>query len=76
MKQISLSIPENLLEASKEYSEEYGYRTVQELIIDILRKRVILENAERYREIEERMKKGIGVKKMNQKDAMKYLRDL
>ncbi len=76
MKQISLSIPETLLEASKEYSQEYGYRTVQELIIDVLRKRVLLENVERYREIEEQMKKGVKVKKLNQKEALKYVRDL
>ena len=56
-KQISLVIPLALLEATKEYSEEYGYRTVQELIIDILRKKIILENNERYKEIEENMKK-------------------
>ena len=43
-KQISLVMPLALLEATKEYSEEYGYRTVQELIIDILRKKIILEN--------------------------------
>ena len=38
--------------------------------------KVILENAERYREIEERMRKCIGVKKLNQQEAVKYLRGL
>ena len=75
-KQISLVLPTTLLEASKEYSQEYGYRTIQELIIDLLRKKILLENAERYREIEENMKKGIGVKKFSQKEAVKYLRGL
>jgi len=75
-KQISLVIPLALLEATKEYSEEYGYRTVQELIIDILRKKIILENNERYKEIEENMKKGIGVKKFSQKEAIKYIKGL
>ena len=70
-KQISLVLPTTLLEASKEYSQEYGYRTIQELILDLLRKKILLENAERYREIEENMKKGIGVKKFSQKEAGK-----
>jgi len=76
IKQISLTLPEALLEASKEYSEEYGYRNIQEFIVDLLRKKVILENADRYREIEQRMNVGKGVKKFNQKDAIQYLRSL
>jgi len=75
-KQISLTMPEQLFAASKEYSEEYGYRNLQEFIVDLIRKRVLLENAERYREIEERMKKGVDVKRLNQKEAVKYLKGL
>ena len=74
--QISLTLSEPLLQASKEYSQEYGYRTIQELIIDLLRQKVIMETATRYREIETRMKKNIGVKKFNQKDALSYIRGL
>ena len=74
LKQISLTMPENLFQASKEYSNEFGYRNVQEFILDLVRNRVILENIERYKEIEKRMKKGIGVKKFSQKDAVKYLK--
>lgn len=76
LKQISLTLPESLFQVSKEYSEEYGFRTVQEFILDLLRKKVLLENTERYREIEERMKKGIGVKKLSQTEALKYLKGL
>lgn len=74
MKQISLSMPENLFKISKEYSEELGYKNIQELILDIIRKKIIIDNVERYKKIEEKMKKGIGVKKLSQKDAEKYLR--
>lgn len=74
--QISLTLPETLLVASKQYSEEYGYRNIQEFIVDLLRKKVFLENADRYRAIEERMKKGVGVRKFNQQEAMKYLKGL
>ncbi len=74
--QISLTLPQTLLAASKEYSDEYGYRNIQEFIVDLLRKKVVLENANRYREIEERMKKGQGVRKFNQQEAMRYLRGL
>jgi metal-responsive CopG/Arc/MetJ family transcriptional regulator len=76
LKQISLTLPEPLFEASKEYSEEYGFRTLQEFILDLLRNKVVLENAERYREIEERMKSGKGVKKFTQAEAVKYLKGL
>ncbi|MBS3122164.1 hypothetical protein J4434_04745 [Candidatus Woesearchaeota archaeon] len=41
----------------------------------MVRKKVILETVERYNEIEERMKKGIGVKKFTQKDTVKYLKN-
>lgn len=76
LKQISLTIPENLLEASKEYYQELGYRNLQEFILDLIRKRVIIDNIKRYKEIEKRMQKNIGVKKFNQKDAIKYLEGL
>jgi len=72
LKQISVTVPEALLEASKQYSEEYGYRNIQELIVDLLRSKVMQENLERYKEIEERMKKGIGVKKFSSKEAVEY----
>ena len=73
-KQISVTLPEVLWQASQEYSEEYGYRNLQEFIVDILRKKVIMENVERYQEIEERMKSGKGIKKFNQKEAANYLK--
>lgn len=76
IKQISLTLPGPLFEASKDYSEEYGFRTVQEFILDLIRKKVFLESAERYREIEERMKTGKGVKKLSQTEALKYLKGL
>ncbi len=73
-KQISVTLPEVLWQASQEYSEEYGYRNLQEFIVDILRKKVIMENVERYQEIEERMKSGKGVKRYNRKEAANYLK--
>ncbi len=76
LKQISLTMPKVLLEASKEYSQEFGYRTLQEFILDLVRKKVVTDNLERYKEIEERMKKGAGVRKFSQKGAAKYLKGL
>lgn len=75
-KQISLTIPESLFNASREYYEELGYINLQEFILDLIRKKVILENVERYKEIENRMKKGVGVKKFNQNDSIKYIKRL
>ena len=76
LKQISLTMPRNLFDASNRYYKEFGYRNLQEFVIDLIRKRVIIENLSRYKEIEERMKKGIGVKKFSQKEAIKYLKEL
>ena len=76
LKQISLSIPDNLLEASKEYSKEFGYKNVQEFILELLRRKVFIEKFERYHQIEQDMKKGKNVKRFDQKDAIDYLESL
>ena len=76
LKQISLTIPENLLKASKEYSKEFGYRNVQEFILEIIRKKVFFEKIERYQKIEKEMILDKNVKKFDQKDAVEYLESL
>jgi len=76
LKQISLSMPEKLFRASKEYTQEYGYKNIQEFILELLRKRVILNRVERYSKIEAQMKSGKNVKKFSQAEAMKYLKGL
>ena len=76
LKQISLTIPENLLKASKDYSKEFGYRNIQEFILELIRKKVFFEKIERYQKIEKEMILGKKVKKFNQKDAVEYLKSL
>ena len=76
LKQISLTIPENLLQASKEFSEQFGYKNVQEFILDLVRDKVMLQNIERYKQIDKRMSKGVGIKKFSQKEAVKYIKEL
>lgn len=76
LKQISLTIPENLLKASKEYSKEFGYKNIQEFILELIRKKVFFEKIERYQKIEKEMISGKKVKKFNQKDAAEYLESL
>ena len=76
LKQISLTIPENLLQVSKDYSEHFGYKNVQEFILELVRDKVMLKNIERYKQIDERMSRGIGVKKFSQKAANKYIKEL
>ena len=74
MKQISLALPKVLYEESKDYSEEYGYKTIQELILDLLRRKVMLENIERYQKVEiQALESG---KRMNKKEAKEFLRGL
>jgi len=76
LKQISLTLPENLLNASKEYSKEFGYKNLQEFILELIRKKVFFERVERYQIIESDMIRGKNVKKFNQKDAAEYLKSL
>ena len=76
LKQISLTIPENLFKASKEYSKEFGYRNIQEFILELIRKKVFFEKIERYQKIEREMIEGKKVKKFNKKDALDYLESL
>lgn len=69
-------MPENLLKASKEYSKEFGYRNIQEFVLELIRKKVFFERMERYQKIENDMIRGKNVKKFNQKDAVEYLKSL
>ena len=69
-------MPENLLKASKEYSKEFGYRNIQEFVLELIRKKVFFERMERYQKIENDMIRGKNVKKFNQKDAVEYLKNL
>jgi len=76
LKQISLTIPEKLLKETQEYTKEYGYRNVQELILELVRNRVLNEKIERYQRIEHEMQQGRKVKKFSQKEAVDYLKSL
>ena len=76
LKQISLTMPEKLLKASKEYSKEFGYKNIQEFILELIRKKVFFEKIERYQKIEQEMILDKKVKKFNQKDAVEYLESL
>ncbi len=76
LKQISLSMPETLFKASKEYTKQLGYRNLQDFILELVRKKVILENLERYEKIESSMRTGKNVKRLNQKDALNYLKGM
>ena len=73
-KQISLTIPETLFEASRDYSEKRGYRSTQEFIVDLVRRRVLLGEEERLQRIAERVEKRPSVKAFKSKeDAFEYL---
>ena len=74
LKQISVTMPANLFKASKEYSKEYGYKNVQEFILDELRKKVMAKRIARYESIEAEIDRE--AKAMSQKDAIKYLEGL
>ena len=71
MKQISLSMPEMLFKATQEYTKTFGYKNLQEFILDLLRHRVMLNNMEKYRKIEEKMDKK--ARSMSQKEAIEFI---
>jgi metal-responsive CopG/Arc/MetJ family transcriptional regulator len=72
-KQISLTLPETLFKASKEYSEAMGYRSTQEFIVDVVRRRVLLDEEERLRRVEEEMDRA-NVKRFSaKKEALEHL---
>jgi hypothetical protein len=74
LKQISVSMPDVLFKASKDYSQEFGYKNIQEFILELLRDKVLLENIQRYQTIEAGMKVGKGVKRFTQKGAVDYIK--
>lgn len=76
LKQISLTLPETLFNASKEYVKEFGYRNLQEFILDLLRRKVVLEKIERYAAIEDEMRSGKNVKRFSQDLAAEFLKSL
>lgn len=43
-KQINVKIAKNLLDAAQSYSENYGYRNVQELIAESMREKIFEKN--------------------------------
>ena len=74
LKQISVTMPANLFKASKEYSKEYGYKNVQEFILDEIRRKVMAKQISRYEQIEAEMDRKSKV--MSKKEAIAYLEGL
>lgn len=42
--QINLKLPKDFLVLARRYAENYGYRSVQELIADVMRQKIFVEN--------------------------------
>ena len=72
MKQISLTLPENLFNLSKEHSQQYGYRSIQEFIVELVRRKVVVDNLDRYNKIKQQMEKD-NVKEYSQAEAKAFL---
>ncbi len=69
MRQINLKMPEKLMKESSRYVEEFGYRNLQDLILELLRNKVLVE---RYKEIEQNMDN----KSMDKAEALEYVKGL
>ncbi|MCK4326917.1 MAG: hypothetical protein KAW41_00390 [Candidatus Diapherotrites archaeon] len=74
LKQISVTMPANLFKASKEYSQEYGYKNVQEFILDEIRKKIMAKRIARYEQIEAQLDGE--ARAMSKKEAIAYLEGL
>jgi hypothetical protein len=68
-------MPDGLFNASQKYTEDFGYRNMQEFILELVRERVLAEKIARYRSIEEGMKKG-KAKKFTKAEALNYMKGL
>lgn len=76
LKNINLSIPENLLKEAQHFADDFGYRNVQELLLDLLRSKLMNELYLENKRIEDEMDRGINVKKMSQEEAIEYFKNL
>lgn len=63
-KQISLTVPEVLFKASRDYSKEMGYRSTQEFIVDLVRRKVFLDEDERLGRLEAEMDNNPNITKL------------
>lgn len=43
LKQINLTLPENLIKAAKEYSKKFGFRNIQELATESMREKIFFQ---------------------------------
>ncbi|MCD6522284.1 MAG: hypothetical protein J7K68_00915 [Candidatus Diapherotrites archaeon] len=74
LKQISVTMPMNLFKASKEYSQEHGYKNIQEFILDVIRKKIMAKRIARYEKIEAQIDRE--ARAMSKKEAIAYLEGL
>jgi len=56
--QISLAVPDPLLEKLRARTREQGFRSVQEQILQMIRDQFFLDNLDRYKRIEREMGNG------------------
>lgn len=82
-KQVNISIPKRLYEETTNYAKEFGYKNIQEVILESLRNKVIFdtENSEENLELNpEYIKKilSLDMKKdfLNEKDSKNILDEL
>jgi hypothetical protein len=43
LKQINLTLPENLIKSAKEYSKKFGFRNIQELATESMREKIFFQ---------------------------------
>lgn len=72
LKQVSLALPKNLLDDSKKYASEYGYKNIQELILDLIRERIYFKRIQRYQRLEKEMDANKDTKHFTQEEAVEY----
>ena len=74
MHQISVTLPDVLYKEGKKYAKEAGYRSIQEVITDTLRRKVLGKELEEYENISKEMREGKNVVKFKtQEEAIEFL---
>jgi len=74
MRQISVSIPDLVYKEGSKYAKKFGYRNVQEVMVDLLRRNLFGNEVAEYKRISKEMRDGKNVVRFEtKKDALEFL---
>lgn len=74
MRQISVSLPDLVYKEGRKYAKKFGYRNIQDVMVDLLRRNLFGDEVAEYRQISKEMSAGKNVVRFEtKKDALEFL---